>query len=168
MSFSVRRLTTDDVAAYRDIRLEGLRTETGFGRTFEEDAALPPEKWSGRLSSQGTFGVFLDGALVGIATIDREEGAKVDHRGHLYGVYVRPECRGTAAATMLMDAALAAAREQVDFLYLQVAQSNLRAVRFYERMGFTIYGRDPGGLNVGGTILADYLMMLRFDEGSGK
>lgn len=162
MTFAVRQLTEDDVAAYCDIRFEGLRTDpAGFGATLEEDRAVTEAEWRQRIARNKTFGVFDAELLAGVATYVVEGGAKVSHRAHLVGVYVRPEARGTSAATMVVQAAIDSARERVSFLYLQVIQKNPRAVRFYERLGFTIYAKDPGGLMVDGTIYEDYLMMLR-------
>ena len=164
MSFSVRRLTADDAASYRDIRLESLRTEPfSFGRTFEEDAALPPEKWSERLSSRGTFGVFLDAGLVGIATLAGEDGMKVKHRAHLYGVYLKPEARGTGASDLLLRAVIEEAGKKYLQLHLVVAANVPRSIRFYERLGFVRYGTDPRGLLSEGQYIDDYLMVLRLD-----
>jgi ribosomal protein S18 acetylase RimI-like enzyme len=169
MSFTVRRLTPDDVAAFREIRLEGLVAEPfSFGASLAEDQKRSDSEWRERLDRNSTFGVFEAGSLVGIATYYIEAGTKTAHRGHLVGVYLRPAARGTGAVRLLFETLLAAARNDVRYLYLVVAASNARAIRFYERIGFTVYGRDPGGLMVDGVIYEDYLMMLRLDQGSGK
>ena len=52
----------------------------------------------------------------------------------------------------------------MQYLYLQVTQANLPAVRLYERMGFVVYGKDPAGLMVDGVMHEDYLMMLRLGD----
>jgi len=169
VNLAVRRLSGDDVAAYRDIRLEGLVAEPAmFGASFEEDSALGDGDWRAALGRNFTFGAFEGPALGGVASYSIEGGTKVKHRGHLFGVYVRPQYRGTGVARLLLEALIASARTNVRFLYLQVTQESTRAVRFYERMGFVIYGNDPGGLFVDGTLYQDYLMMLRLDEGSAE
>ena len=68
------------------------------------------------------------------------------------------------AANLLLAELLASARERVTFLYLIVNAANGRARRFYQRLGFVEFGRDPGGIVVDGTMYEDCLMMLRFDE----
>jgi ribosomal protein S18 acetylase RimI-like enzyme len=162
VSFIVRRLEGADAALYREIRLEGLRTDpASFGATLEDDAAVTEDGWRSRLEQNFAAGVFEGEELLGIAGFIVERGAKVKHRGHVVGVYVREAARGRGAAGPLLAAVIEAARPHVTFLYLQVTQQNTRAVRFYERAGFTIYGRDPGGLVVDGTMYEDYLMMLR-------
>ena len=164
MTFAVRRLLGADAALYRDIRLEGLKAEpSAFGAALEDDMARTLEAWSTRLDTSFAFGVFDGDRLMGVAGFYVEAGAKVKHRGHVVGVYVREAARGTGAADQLLAAVIAAAREHVTFLYLQVTKVRARAVRFYKRNGFTIYGEDPGGLFVDGTMFEDYLMMLRFD-----
>lgn len=165
MAYTVRRLLPDDAAAYRAIRLEGLAAApSAFGASLEEDAALGDDEWRARLGRNFAYGVFDGDELGGIAGFYVEGGSKTKHRGHLVGVYTRPSFRGTGASGQLLAAVIGAAREHLQFLYLQVTQTNLPAVRLYERMGFEIYGNDPGGLLVDGVMHADYLMMLRFDE----
>jgi GNAT superfamily N-acetyltransferase len=163
--YTVRRLVPDDAAAYRVIRLEGLAdAPSAFGASLEEDAALPEDEWRARLGRNFAYGVFDGPELGGIAGFYIEGGLKTKHRGHLVGVYTRPRFRGTGASGQLLAAVIAAARQHVQFLYLQVTQANLPAVRLYERMGFEIYGKDPGGLLVDGVMHEDYLMMLRFSD----
>lgn len=163
MSYTVRRLTADDAADYRSIRLEGLAdAPSAFGASLREDTALGEDEWRARLTRNFAYGVFDKDELGGIAGFYIEGGDKTKHRGHLVGVYTRPKHRGTGASKLLLGEVVAEASNHVQFLYLQVTQTNLPAVRLYERMGFEIYGKDPGGLVVDGVMHEDYLMMLRF------
>lgn len=62
---------------------------------------------------------------------------------HLH-INVAPEARGTGAATGLMDAWFDRLRtEQVPGCHLQTLVENVRAARFFERMGFTPHGATP-------------------------
>jgi ribosomal protein S18 acetylase RimI-like enzyme len=165
MSYSVRRLGSEDVAAYRALRLEGLELEpTAFASSLEDEMAQTDVEWQGKLARNATFGVFDGDTLAGMATYYVESGRKLSHRGHLVGVYLRPEARGTGAANLLLAELLASARERVTFLYLIVNAANGRARRFYQRLRFVEFGRAPGGIVVDGTMYDDCLMMLRFDE----
>lgn len=165
MNYTVRRLNPDDADAYRAIRLEGLRdAPAAFGASLEEDTALSDAEWRARLTRNFAFGVFSAEALGGIAGFYVENGAKTRHRGHLVGVYMRPAFRGTGASRQLLAEAIAEAARHVQFLYLQVTQANLPAVRLYERMGFAVYGKDPAGLMVDGVMHEDYLMVLRLGD----
>jgi ribosomal protein S18 acetylase RimI-like enzyme len=161
VSYTVRRLSADDAAAYRAIRLEGLEdAPAAFGASLAEDTALTDEEWRGRLTRNFAYGVFAGSELGGIAGFYVEGGDKTRHRGHLVGVYTRPAFRGTGASRLLLAEVIGEAGKHVQFLYLQVTQKNLPAVRLYERMGFVVYGKDPGGLMVDGVMHEDYLMML--------
>jgi ribosomal protein S18 acetylase RimI-like enzyme len=163
VSYTVRRLLPDDAPAYRAIRLAGLaEAPSAFGASLAEDEALSEDDWRERLGRNFAYGVFSDTELGGIAGFYVEGGAKTKHRGHLVGVYTRPAFRGAGASRQLLAEVIAEASRHVQFLYLQVTQTNLPAVRLYERMGFVVYGKDPGGLMVDGVMHEDYLMMLRF------
>jgi len=169
VSFDVRRLTGSDAEAYRALRLEGLQlSPSSFGSSLAEEQERAASAWVERLDSGFVFGLFEAGGLVGIGGFYRETMRNTRHRGHLVGVYLTPAARGRGGSDLLISAVIAEARQHVQFLYLQVTQTNSAAVRLYERMGFAIYGSDPGGLMVDGTLYQDYLMVLRLDEGSGK
>lgn len=74
----------------------------------------------------------------------------------LVGVYVAADHRGEAAGVsrMLLDAVEEWALDFGDTLRLEVHEDNPRAIRFYEKLGFTHTGRSreyelaPGGLEL--------------------
>jgi diamine N-acetyltransferase len=58
-------------------------------------------------------------------------------------IYIEPALQGQKLGTQLLDFSMEYAREkQADWLWLSVWQKNPRAVSFYERCGFTIFGTD--------------------------
>jgi putative acetyltransferase len=63
----------------------------------------------------------------------------IDDSGYLDQIVVAPEAWGTPIATMLLDAAKRAAPKGIT---LHVNKDNARAIRFYERQGFSIDGKD--------------------------
>lgn len=64
---------------------------------------------------------------------------------HLLSIAVAPEERGTGAAEMLLDEAISKSREKGCLkVVLEVRVSNSRAIRFYEKHGFTQVGRRKG------------------------
>ena len=164
MSFAVRRLDGQDATAYQAVRLEALRAEpTSFGGTYEEDANLPVTHFADYLDRYFCFGAFDAAGLCATANFYVETATKTRHRGHVVGVYAEPRVRGQGAATAVMTRLIEAARNEVKQLHLVVTQQNGRALRFYERLGFVIYGEDPRGLCVGDRYYDDYLMVLRLD-----
>lgn len=169
MSWSTRRLTGSDADAYRTLRIDGLRNSpASFGSSLAEEIDKPAASWVERLEKGYIFGLFGADALVGTAGFYREAMQKSTHRGHLVGVYLRPDARGRGGADLLIAAVIAEARNHVLQLHLAVTQHNGTARRLYERHGFVTYGEDPRGLLVDGVFYDDYLMVLRLDEGSGK
>ena len=76
-------------------------------------------------------------------------------------MYVVPDHHGTRAggqpAHLLMDAALAAARQHGSTqVWLGVNRGNERAQRYYRKMGFTVAG--PRTFDLNGTVEHDYVM----------
>ena len=166
MNWTTRRLGADDALSYRDIRLEGLKTEpTSFGSDYAREAGRTEAEWASQLDTNFTFGVFEGSDLVGIATFVPERMEKVKHRAHVVAVYVKQRARGQGASRALFERLIEGARREVVQLHLVVTMHNERARRFYEHFGFTIYGTDPRGLHVEGRYYDDYLMVLRLDEG---
>lgn len=165
-AFTLHRPTEDDWAAIRDLRVRMVTdTPIAFLETREQALAHPEEHWRERArrnaSGPGTNVVAVDpdgrwvGSMVGIVTTgapdyiaDRRPGAD---RAGLVGVFVDPEWRGEVGVTdALLDEIYAWARRSgFEALYLHVSDGNKRAIRAYEKRGFTrtgfvdaIAGRD--------------------------
>ena len=169
MSFTVRRLTAADAAAYRGLRLEALEdAPTAFGSDALRERAFPDGVWPERLAANPTYGVFEADELVGIATIARLPGEKRHHRAEIVGVYVKPKARGRGAGRLLLETAIAKAQDGIVQLHLSVTTHNEAARRLYERLGFEIYGTEPRSLYLEGRYYDEYLMVLRLQEGSRK
>src|SRR5690348_1801453 len=102
---AIRQLTPGDAALYRSIRLAGLKeSPEAFGSTFEIEFAKPLAWFFARLSDSVVFGAFRDARILGVAgfAVRREE--KEAHKGLLWGMYVRPDTRGTGVAQKLVEA----------------------------------------------------------------
>ena len=150
MSFTIRLLREDEAALYRDIRLEGLRLHPySFGAAFEQESQEPLPFFTARVAA-GVFGGFRDGQLLGVAGFMRETGLKRAHKAHLWGMYVRPEARGTGLARMIVEAVLDHARGRVELVQLSVTEGNVPARRLYEAVGFVPYGIEHHALRVDG------------------
>jgi putative acetyltransferase len=72
-----------------------------------------------------------EGRIVGFVTV--ESGT-----GYLDQIVVAPEAWGSRAAAALLDAA----KQLAPRLDLHVNRDNRRAIRFYEKHGFTVTGQD--------------------------
>lgn len=90
------------------------------------------ERWRNELVPAAQIMVAeRNGALAGFVT--------VDEAGYLDQIVVAPEAWGSDVAVALIDAAKRISPTRLDLL---VNQDNARAIRFYEKHGFTIAGLD--------------------------
>ncbi|HZS59817.1 MAG TPA: GNAT family N-acetyltransferase [Gemmatimonadaceae bacterium] len=167
MEVSFRRLDPSDAAAYKVIRLEGLRdAPRAFLSTVEEEAALTLEAYRARLSTvdNATIGAFSANELVGIGTILRETRTRNRHKGDIVGMYVTPSARGAGVASGIMERLIAHARSLgLRSIRLDVESENSGARRLYERFAFKPYGHEPRAHLLDGAWLEVILMVLLLD-----
>ena len=161
----VRIVTVDDAVALRALRLRALHEEPeAFGSTWEEENARPLAQTIARLqSSEATFGGFDDmGRLVGMVRLRREDGVRSQHKADIISMYVAPEARGHGLGRMLLDAAIARARETpgIEQLRLSVVVVNATARNLYLAAGFEPFAREPLALKVGDRYLDEEHMAL--------
>jgi ribosomal protein S18 acetylase RimI-like enzyme len=165
----IRLLTTDDAEAWWHMRLEALQNDpTSFADSAEEHQNTTIETARKRLSAStpdGNFvlGMFEDGKLAATAGFHRRQHNKENHKGHIWGVYVRPESRGKGVARALMEEVVRRARlmpglEQITL----VVSTHIPARQLYLSLGFQSYGIEPRSLKVGNNYVDDELMVLRF------
>ena len=168
MKIEFRQSQAGDAPAYRALRLQALREHPeAFGADAVESEAITLDTWRSRLEPQpeasataATFVAQAGEALVGMMTIVRMSGAKVQHSANIYAVYVDPAYRGQRIGQQLLAlCADWAARRGVMQLKLSVTTSNQSARRLYERCGFELYGTDPAVLKVANTFYDEYLMV---------
>lgn len=156
----IRRLDATDAAAYREIRLEALQSRPdAFGASFDGERDRPLEAFADTLARTAVFAAGDGGALLGMAGFVRLEG-KENHKGLLWGMYVRETARGSGAADALVATVIGHAREQVEVLLLAVGIHNEAAQRLYRRHGFVEYGREPRALKVGDAYYDEIMMRL--------
>lgn len=158
----IRLLTPRDAALYRDVRLEGLkRNPEAFSSTFEREDAMPLSWFEERIAKGNIFGAFAGNALLGVAGYRPQEGAKVSHKAALWGMYVRKTARKSGIGQRLIEAIVSHASGRVEQLQLSVASGNEAALRLYQAMGFTEYGREMKALKQDGRYF-DEILMVRF------
>jgi ribosomal protein S18 acetylase RimI-like enzyme len=164
----IRLLTPDDAEAFWHLRVEALRNDpASFADSTEEHLKTTVETARAHLSnndpaSNFIIGAFEDGKLIGTAAFFRRPNNKERHKGHIWGVYVRPESRGQGVASGLMKEIVRRARE-IDGLeqITLVASANLPAQRLYKSLGFESYGLEPHSLKIDTEYVDDVLMILR-------
>ncbi|MFC8431944.1 GNAT family N-acetyltransferase [Streptomyces sp. NPDC057253] len=163
MNYLIRSVRADEWSAVKALRLVALQdpiAPLAFLETYEDAVGRPDSFWQERTASgaegaQGAQTVVAeapDGRFVGTVTVLMEEAGTTDwagfpverKQGHLVGVFVRPEERGSGLTDVLFDAALEWAwAHGAERVRLIVHEDNGRAQRFYRKAGF-----EPSGVVV--------------------
>jgi RimJ/RimL family protein N-acetyltransferase len=157
----IRRLGSADAAAYRELRLAALKNSPeAFGSTFERESIEPLTWFRGRLGKGPVFGAFRLSELVGTAGFVQREGEKEQHKGLLWGMYVRADARNAGIGRRLIEAVIDYARHHVELIQLSVISDNERARRLYAGLGFVEYGVEKNSLKQRGRYYDEILMAL--------
>ena len=157
----IRRLTSADAAAYRDVRLAGLRdSPEAFGSTFDRENTQPLTWFCDRLSNSAVFGASNSTALLGVAGLAIRQSEKERHKGLLWGMYVRPDARKAGVGRQLVEAVIEHARAHVEVIQLSVVSDNEPARRLYASLGFAEYGLEKESLKQNGHYYDEILMAL--------
>ena len=147
---AIRRIRPADAEAWREVRLRALQeAPDAFGSTYAETRTRPPEYWEERATASAAGDaatIFLadDGErLIGLAGGSRS--ADRSDAPELISMWVDPAVRSGRAGERLVDQVVDwAALGRAPQLDLWVTESNERARRFYERLGFEqASGRQP-------------------------
>lgn len=161
----IRRLTIADAAAYRALRLRGLREHPdAFTSSWEEDSEKPIADSEARLAShqQRHWGAFVDGRLQGLTGLELLRRAKERHKGRVVGMYVAADRAGLGLGSALLAAAITEARRSaITDLVLTVSEGNVSAMHVYRKAGFTAFGTEPRAICVAGVYIAKVHMHLR-------
>ena len=135
---TVRHLGEDEWKEYRAVRLEALtESPEAFVATAGEEEAFDEAHWRTRMQRSARLIAERDGAAVGVLSVGTAPSDEEGRAGELFGLWVKPELRGSGVATKLVKngAALAKQRGQSQ-LYYWVGTENGRAVAFASGMGF--------------------------------
>ncbi|MDN5797959.1 MAG: GNAT family N-acetyltransferase [Intrasporangium sp.] len=135
---TVRALTEEDWAAYRAVRLEGLReSPEAFVASLEEESALGESVWRERMNRSVRLIAEQDDRAVGVVSVGQAETAQEGDAGEIFALWVAPDRRGSGVASALVRRAAAQARESGRrHVVYWVGTENGRAVAFASGMGF--------------------------------
>lgn len=157
---TIRKLTDDDAAVYREIRLRALREHPeSYSATLESMESQRVEDVAERMRTAPDegfclFGAFVDDHLVGLAGFGRQfDNPKQFHRAGIFQMYVAPEYRGQKLGLQLLDATLEHARqlEGLEEVILAVTVGNEAARTLYLNAGFQPSHIEPRYLKIDGT-----------------
>lgn len=148
MAISIERIRADEGEVLRDIRLRSLLdSPEAFGQRYDEAAASTHDDWvtTARASAAGDRRIWLfarddAGAPRGVVQARRRPVADC----LLFSMWVAPEARRLGVGASLVDAvqdwgsAWGAKR-----VVLWVMAANESAMRFYDRIGFSVLNSGP-------------------------
>jgi ribosomal protein S18 acetylase RimI-like enzyme len=168
----IRKLVSEDVGAYRELRLYALKeSPKAFGSSFDEEALFSLEDFTARLRPRdelvnGIFGAFSDtGQLVGMIGFTRESRIKRTHIGSLWSMYVLPQFRGQHIGAALLDEALRHARQiGLRQITLAVNADNSAVCGLYYSRGFKRFGLERDALLIDGRYFDEEHLALHFNH----
>jgi RimJ/RimL family protein N-acetyltransferase len=169
----IREVAPADSSTYFSLRVQSEQEYPQFvGFNAERELAAEQSGIVALLSSYPSEGTIVWGAfegirVVGVLALSRRLSRKYAHKALLWGMYVIPEFRGGGAAHALMNASITWATEHSEIvaITLQVALSNIRALQFYKRLGFTVFGTEQRSLFAAGQFHAVHYMELEVMSG---
>ncbi len=153
MTIAPRRVTAEDWAVWRPVRLAALTdAPQAFGSRLEDWQDAPEHRWRTRLSLPGAVDLLAveDDVVVGMASgvPDPDDPALAE----LISMWVAPDARGRGHVALLVDeVARVLVAQGVAHLELSVMPDNDRARRAYERIGFTATDTPGDRSRTGGT-----------------
>jgi GNAT superfamily N-acetyltransferase len=156
-------LGAGDARAFHALHLEGFTLEPSVFRYAPLDEAdAPLADIEARLQRDYVLGAFDGEILVGVGGLARFEGARLQHKALLFGMYLHARYRSGEASNELMRRLIDEATTSVEIVTLTIASNNARPMRFYERWGFRSYGVELRSAKLGdGDYLDETLMAMR-------
>ncbi len=163
--FSIRTATAADAEALAELGTRTFRETFGAANTPEDMVLYLAEHFGGglqRAELEDPAVCFLlllaEARPAGYVKLRRSPATARGSRPlEVCRFYVDAAWHGQGAAVLLLEAVDAlAAREGHDDIWLAVWEHNARAIRFYEKHGFTRVGEQPFRLGV--DVQTDWLM----------
>ncbi len=173
---AVERLTEfagPDLHDLCDAAEAAIEVGGGFGWLSPPPREIMESYWRGVLlvPERELFVARLDGTVAGSAQLalparNNESQAKT---GNINSVFMAPWARGHGLARMLMCGIEEAALDHgLEVLYLDVRESQVRAIELYEALGYVRWGTNPYYAQVEGRWLAGHFFHKLLQPVTGR
>ncbi len=161
-TYTITQLTPDHAAQWQAMRIASIRDfPLGFLVTEDEAAAVPLDQLADRFLLGNDWGIFVGTTLIGFCNCRRQTLIRTKHRAEIGPFFISAPYHGTGAATQLMTTTIDRVRaDGIEQLELYVDSTNTRAIRFYERMGFTCAAILPNMVKINGQSHDDLFYIL--------
>ncbi|MFC7421515.1 GNAT family N-acetyltransferase [Iodobacter arcticus] len=161
----IRKLTPDDAAVLKAIRLEAVQdSPPSFMPNAEEVRARSIESFSQLLSDpqDAVYGVFVEAELIAIAGLRKNCAAKLKHKANIFGVYTQAAQRKKGIARRLLLTLLddAYSDPHIVQITLSVNIENKSAKALYYALGFELYGFEKNAMLVDGVFVHEEHLVL--------
>ena len=170
--FVIERAQPEEAAALLDyLKIIGGETDNlsfgaeGVSLSIEEEQAYLHVQCDSADNAQ--YFAKVDGEIIGTASLNRRSN-RMSHRG-VFGISLKKAWWGCGAASALMEAILAFAKENgFEQLNLEVRSSNARAIHLYEKYGFRKLCTFPRFFKINGEYIDFDLMNLELNEAEDR
>lgn len=138
MSTAVRRLSPNDWAVWREIRLRALaESPDAFGSTLERERRFGEHDWRLRLAAPSVVVESAGRPVACAAIFEPAPGTAA-----VVAMWVAPDHRGRGLCQRMLDRLVPWAQTRGDRVVLSVNRDNPRARAAYEAYGFAATGEE--------------------------
>lgn len=141
-AFTIRRLEKGEGELYRSIRLEALReSPEAFSSSYEAALGRDMESWeqqADEAAKGNDQAIFIAQRDQPIGLVGLYRDPENPSQGELVQMWIAPSERGSGIAEDLLNQLFAwAAGHDYEIVVAEVTDGNRRALRFYQKCGFT-------------------------------
>lgn len=158
-AIAIRQITQDSWADYEEIRHDML---------FQDQSAFPPQAFNDLLSTEQDWRRRINTGMVLLAyerdlAVAMVRATFENRTAVARNMYTRPSHRGIGLGKRLMQDLIdrVALLDTVDTIELEVEDTQLPAIRMYEKFGFQEVGRVPEKRTIYGADTDGFMITMR-------
>lgn len=147
-NITLRRITPQEAGNFRNLRLQALQQHPrAYAQTFDEECDQPPQAFAQFLRNNVVLGAYDNDLLVGYTNLTLSRGAKLAHKGTVWGAYVRPVYRNTHLAQRMRLRLFEIAKGMgLQYCQSSIMASNAAALQVHMAVGYEEVYREKDGV----------------------